>query len=266
MNSTNNSLLEDKATVKTQAKLSGDSYQLTQARLKHLMIVSPVVIYSCNPEGNFDLKFVSDNIENQLGYKSRELTDDTNFWVDRIHPEDKAEVFKKLTKISEHGNLTQDYRILHKDGTYRWIQDVMSLISDDEGRPIEIIGSWIDITQQKEAEERLRQLNNELTDKVSIRTSELKKLNHALKQEIKRREKTEKDLKSSENIYQDLIDNADVFMTALSKEGVYFATSETNANRLIEGAKPEDIIGKCLYDFHPRERADKYMEEIREIC
>ncbi len=66
MNSTNNSLLEDKATVKTQAKLSGDSYQLTQARLKHLMIVSPVVIYSCNPEGNFDLKFVSDNIENQL--------------------------------------------------------------------------------------------------------------------------------------------------------------------------------------------------------
>ena len=266
MNSTNKSLLEENISEKTQAKLSNGSYHLTQARLKHLMTASPAVIYSCDPEEDFSVNFVSENIKEQLGYEPREFIEDTKFWVDRIHPEDKPNIFTEIKKLYERGNFSQEYRFLHKDGTYRWLHDAMSLNTDDEGKPIEIVGSWVDITDCKQADDALERLNIKLKDQVSLRAAELEKLNHSIKQEIKRRKETEKELRDSQAIYQSLIKNADIYLTAISKEGVYIATSERNAKRLIDGAKPEDIIGKSLYDVHPQERADEYMEEIREMC
>ena len=266
MSSTNKSFLEENTPVKTDSELSNSAYHLTRARLEHIMTASQAVIYSCEPGKDFAFNFISKNIIGLLGFAPREFIEGNKHWGERIHPEEKEKVLTERSELYERGIISQDYRILHKDGTYRWIHDELSLIADNEGNPDEIVGSWNEITEQKEAQRSLEDLNNKLKDQIKLRTEELKQLNQSLEQEIKKRVETEKALSNSQIVYLSLIKNADIYMTALNKDGVYIATSERNASRLIKGGKPEDIVGKNLYDFHPKERADKYMEEIQEMC
>ena len=50
-----------------------------------------------------------------------------------------------------------EHRLRHRDGTYRWIHSDAVLIRDERGVPIRITGSHVDITEQKLAEQSLRQ-------------------------------------------------------------------------------------------------------------
>ena len=49
-----------------------------------------------------------------------------------------------------------DYRFRHADGKYRWMRDTARIARDKDGNPIEVVGYWIDITEQVEAQESLR--------------------------------------------------------------------------------------------------------------
>ena len=48
-----------------------------------------------------------------------------------------------------------EYRFWHKDGTYHWLHDEFNLVRDKQDAPLEYIGSLIDITAGKEAQEKL---------------------------------------------------------------------------------------------------------------
>ena len=51
------------------------------------------------------------------------------------------------------GRHTVEYRFRKKDGSYCWVNDAQQLIRDEEGQPIEVIGSWSDVSERKRAEE-----------------------------------------------------------------------------------------------------------------
>ena len=128
-------------------------------RLKHLLTASPAVIYSCRPSGDYGATFISENVKAQMGYNPNEFTDNPEFWSKHIHPEDAPRVFGGLSTIFEQGYHSHEYRFLHKDGTYKWIRDGLRLVHDSGGNPVEIVGYWIDITDQKLAEEKIQQQN-----------------------------------------------------------------------------------------------------------
>lgn len=130
---------------------------MTQARMQHLFSSSPIIIYSCNALGDYSATFVSDNITSILGYKAEEFLTDSRFWRDRIHPEDASYVFSSLHHLFERESHTIEYRFLHKDGTYRWMQDKIKLVGDIANNTREIVGAWQDISERKLAEEKLRQ-------------------------------------------------------------------------------------------------------------
>ena len=46
-----------------------------------------------------------------------------------------------------------EYRFRRKDSSYCWVNDEQRLIADIDGNPLEIVGSWSDITARKAAEE-----------------------------------------------------------------------------------------------------------------
>src|SRR5207302_6870464 len=53
--------------------------------------------------------------------------------------------------------VANEYRFRHNDGAYRWVRSEIRLIRDADGRPVEAVGSWFDITERKQLEEQYRQ-------------------------------------------------------------------------------------------------------------
>ncbi|MFM6195159.1 MAG: PAS domain S-box protein [Planktothrix sp.] len=135
---------------------------VSQIRLQYLLSSSPGIIYSAKPSAEYEATFISDNIKTLLGYNVSEFTQ-PGFWLNHIHPED----IDKLTNqdrsaLFQQGYASYEYRFQHQDGTYHWMYDQGKLIRDAEGNPLEIVGYWIDISDRKQAEERLKATNEQL--------------------------------------------------------------------------------------------------------
>ena len=124
-----------------------------------LIATSPTVIYIAKASGDFDATFISPNIRAQLGYAPHEFIRDSQFWANHIHPDDAPRVLAGMEALLELGQQTLEYRFLAKDGTYRWMHDELRVVRDADGKPIEIIGYWIDLTEQKCATQMIQQLS-----------------------------------------------------------------------------------------------------------
>jgi len=128
----------------------------TTARLKELVLHSPAVIYATSLDDNWNSLQVSDNIENLLGYTASQVQNLEEFWEQHMHPEDRSRVQIIKRKIFDEKKNSCKYRLLHLDGNYRWIQDDMQLILDGDGHQMNLVGSWVEITKQVEAEKASR--------------------------------------------------------------------------------------------------------------
>lgn len=137
--------------------------QITQERLQFLLASSPSVIYTSKPSGDYGTTFISPTVRAILGYEAWQFVENSEFWAQHIHPEDTVRVFAELSHLFETGTHIHEYRFLHKDGRYRWVRDELKLVRDQENKPLEIIGCWLDITERKQFEQQLFQLNRELT-------------------------------------------------------------------------------------------------------
>ncbi|HSF72532.1 MAG TPA: ATP-binding protein, partial [Microcoleus sp.] len=62
-----------------------------------------------------------------------------------------------LTNLFTDDFYFQEFRLLHADGNYRWVLEQLKLIRDRAGRPVEILGYLIDISDRKQAEVELLQ-------------------------------------------------------------------------------------------------------------
>ena len=128
----------------------------SEQRIKHILLSSPAIIYTCRFDGGCELTFVSENILRHFGYTADECLRNRNFWRQVIHPDDHAHVLAGRESFLPTGHEIREYRLLKKDGSYLWVHDEMRLIRDDKGAPVEIVGSWLEITDRKRAEDALR--------------------------------------------------------------------------------------------------------------
>ena len=147
----------------------------SQARLQHLLAASPAVIYTCKPADNYPATFVSDNVTSLLGYSPQDFIENPHFWAAHIHPEDAPHVFAELPRLFIQGHHLHEYRLLHFDGTYRWMRDEMNLVLNPDGSLQEIVGAWYDITQSKQTQAQLQEqaaLLDISTDAILVRDLE----------------------------------------------------------------------------------------------
>ena len=144
--------------VVTERKRVENNLRLTQNRLQHLISSGPAVIYSSKCSGDYGITFISENVDLLLGYKAQEFILDSSFWAQQIHPEDAGRVFIEFAEILwMQGHHTCEYRFLHQDGTYRWIEDQLKLILKPGWQEFELLGCWQDITERKQADAELYQ-------------------------------------------------------------------------------------------------------------
>lgn len=106
-----------------------------------------------------DRKFYSTEWKRQLGYEDHEIGTSRAEWEDRLHPDDRQGMLEGRKEFVEQAfpGLTSEFRLRHKDGSYRWILARASLIRDESGRPVRMLGTHSDITELKHAEQEILQ-------------------------------------------------------------------------------------------------------------
>src|ERR1700741_4769745 len=124
-------------------------------RLQYLIDNTPAIIYTSVPTGDFKMTFVSSNAYKVLGYHPEEMVADPNFWFNHIHPDDVPHIFSSLAMLFTEGERTYEYRFLSQSGNYVWMHDMLHLMRDQDGNPLEVVGSLTDITARKEMEDAL---------------------------------------------------------------------------------------------------------------
>ncbi len=124
---------------------------------RHILNSIPTIIYvlAITTKG-FRSQWISDSVKRILGYEVEEALA-PDWWIGCLHLDDKEAAVKKTSILMSQGHLVQEYRFRSKDGHYIWIQDEASLLRKADGRPKEIVGFWTNITERKQAEERVAQ-------------------------------------------------------------------------------------------------------------
>lgn len=95
-----------------------------------------------------------------LGYDDHEIANRIEEWDSRLHPDERERV---LAANYAHINGTTDhyeyeYRLRHKDGTYRWILARGVALRDAAGKAYRMAGSHVDVTERRRTEQRLREV------------------------------------------------------------------------------------------------------------
>ncbi|MBW3468426.1 PAS domain-containing protein [Arthrospiribacter ruber] len=132
------------------------------------MLVNSIdgIIWEADPK-TFTFTYVSPQSLKILGYTPEEWLQTPNFWEDHIHPDDKQSAIglcqKETAACRDH---IFEYRMLSKWGTYIWLQDRATVISED-GIPLKIKGVTLDISKEKTLNEDIKLMVNN-TDEAFI--------------------------------------------------------------------------------------------------
>jgi PAS domain S-box-containing protein len=113
--------------------------------------------------GDESYAYLSPALEKILGYTPDEFIEmaKTGELAKRIHPDDMEMLLADAEKLRDNGRGALEepvieYRLLHKDGGYRWLSDARKVVFDEKGKAIAIVGVSRDISERKLAEEELR--------------------------------------------------------------------------------------------------------------
>ncbi|KAI9132335.1 PAS domain S-box protein [Acaryochloris sp. CCMEE 5410] len=156
--------------------------------------------------------FMSPQLKQTLGYEDHEVENSFEGWRQLVHPHDLEDVAAALeAHLQNNGSLYRaEYRMRCRDGNIKWILARGQTQWNDDGKPIRMIGSHQDITRQKQAEQQLAQLNQDLESRVKARTAQLAAANRQkellLTQEQAARQQAE-DTKAAIELYEQIIHN-----------------------------------------------------------
>jgi PAS domain S-box-containing protein len=101
--------------------------------------------------------YISPQIEVMTGWPPEEWQRRAGMWLEIMHPEDLDAVVALQRESSETGEFVAEYRVISPDGEAVWIRDEGVIVKTDEGRPLFWQGVLLDITEEKQMEQRLLQ-------------------------------------------------------------------------------------------------------------
>ncbi len=142
----------------TERKRAEESLRHSQQRLELALTGADLGAWDWNVSTG-ELSF-NPRWAGMLGYAQEEIEPTANGWEKLVHPDDQPAVLEALNAHleGEADSYAAQYRLQHKSGEWVWIADRGRVIERDAaGRPRRMCGTHLDITEQRQLEERLRQ-------------------------------------------------------------------------------------------------------------
>lgn len=210
-------LLEKSIQYSIERKKSQESLRESNDRYMFVTRVTNDVVWDMNLISN-KIIWAQENMKRLFGYDTENGETDFVFWSEKVHPNDRERVVKKLLDACEDNTSDRwedEYRFMRSDKTYAYVLDKGYLLYEN-GKAIRMIGSMQDITERKLAE--LNVLN-------------------------------------SERRFRSLVQNGSDMIKILDEHGVFIFSSPSVEKVL--GYTQEDVLRKSTFDFiHPDDLPD----------
>jgi PAS domain S-box-containing protein len=220
----------------------------SEERFRTLVEISTEGVMIGDPEGR--IRYVSPAYERISGYSAVELIGRNGFEL--VHPADRARLMAAHAGFSHNPSHSSalEYRLVCRDGTIRIVYGAGAVLPNGD-----VVAYIRDITARKQAEEALRQLNEELEQRVAARTAELEA---ALAERIQ----IEQALRESEERFRAIVEASPVplIITRLADGTILYANEPLGE---LVGLSAESLIGRQSPDFYynPAER-QRVLAEI----
>jgi len=130
------------------------------------------LISSATNDALFELDFISgENWHNKISYDNLNsygdnLSTEENklLWRSKLHPDDRDRVIKSIEECynGTANSWSEEFRFLRADGTYGSFYERAKIIRDDQGKPTRFVGSMLDVTDLKKAEEEFKNANKKM--------------------------------------------------------------------------------------------------------
>ena len=153
----------------------------TAERLHYALTATEEGIWDWNLET--DSGYLSPRYFEMLGYRNNEYPGTGQAWSEMIHPEDKTDALGKVVDVIRKKLNTYEstYRMRAKDGSYRWMKSRAIVVRwCDQGIPTRMVGTHMDITEDRVKDQALRRYKHNLEIEVERQTHELRAANRQL--------------------------------------------------------------------------------------
>lgn len=236
---------------------------------EELLKTSSILFYHRKIANNFPILYVSSNVADVLGFDEDDFATKDKLWFERIHEKDRDQVESLYREISDKCEAVIEFRFEHKEGHYIWLRDELKIVEGEPGESDSFVESIVEITEEKEAEGKLKELNRTLEKRIKERTSKLSTANRKLKKQIQYRNKAKTQLKEQHEklrMQQLAIDNLNdmVIVTKASKDEP-LNSEIIFVNKAFEkftGYRAEEVVGRNPTFLHGPETSEKVLDRI----
>jgi len=158
-------------------KKDQDDMSLFEEELNCLIEAVCEIPYSAPPSEQPQVICFSRRIEELTGYSADQILADQQLWINMVYPADRDRVFAVFARCKNCGMPFEiGYRVIHKDGSLRYVIDRGEPVFDDRGQMTQIDGTITDVSEYKKARIRVCQRNPEVTKRNDVGSTVFQKV------------------------------------------------------------------------------------------
>ena len=148
-------LLDENERVRREMRQAEQALRRSEERQALILGQLPIVLYTADLTSGIPFRYLSDTAQSVLGCPPARFIDDPGYWEAGLHPDDRNRVLRQLESIHDTGLTTVEYRWRCPDGSERHLLDQAVVVRDEEGRPAELFGTIMDVTETRQAQRQL---------------------------------------------------------------------------------------------------------------